>query len=69
MDWKQIIADLIDRGVTQPEIATKCGCSQASISDLATGKTKQPRFDLGASLIKQHGAAKRQARRKPPVEA
>lgn len=54
MDWKQIISELQARGYTQPQIARYCGCGQASISDLATGKTSQPRYSLGELLLQLH---------------
>ncbi|WP_310626694.1 helix-turn-helix transcriptional regulator [Limnohabitans sp.] len=52
MNWKQIISDLSDRGYTQPKLAEACGCGQATISDMATGKTKSPRYEVGAKLLK-----------------
>ena len=52
MDWKQIIAEIQRHGqMTQPQIAEKCGCGQATISDLVNGATKQPRWPLGAALL------------------
>ena len=52
MNWKTIIADIQRHGeLTQPQIAEKVGCSQATISDLVNGATKQPRYPLGAALI------------------
>ena len=37
--------------MTQPQIAEKVGCSQATISDLVNAKTDQPRYALGAALL------------------
>ncbi len=52
MDWKNVIADIQRHGqMTQPQIAEKVGCGQATISDLVNGATKQPRYTLGAALI------------------
>lgn len=52
MNWKNTIAEIQRLGhLTQPQIAEKVGCSQASISDIATGKTAQPRYPLGAALV------------------
>lgn len=56
MDWKKLIADLATAGVTQAEIAEKCGVAQASVSDLSTGKTKSPNFDFGSRLVAMHAA-------------
>ena len=52
MNWKTVIADIQRHGkMTQPQIAEKVGCSQATISDLVNSKTDQPRYPLGAALI------------------
>ena len=52
MDWKQVIADIKARwGLTQPQMASFVGCAQVTISDLATGRTTEPRWSLGQSLI------------------
>lgn len=50
MDWKLIISELQALGMSQPQIAAACGCGQATISDLASGKTKDPRDSLGQAL-------------------
>lgn len=63
MDWKSLIADLQANGYTQPQIAVACKCVQSTISDLATGLTKQPRFEIGTSLQKLHRKAMAKARR------
>jgi transcriptional regulator with XRE-family HTH domain len=54
MNWKNIIAELQAWGVTQPQIAAACGCAQATISDLATGKSTEPRYALGQSILSLH---------------
>lgn len=52
MDWKIIIADIQRHGkLTQPQIAEKCGCGQATVGDLARGNTEQPRHSLGEALL------------------
>lgn len=51
MDWKSTIAELQAHGLSQPQIAAVCGCGQATISDLASGKTQDPRHSLGQNLI------------------
>lgn len=51
MDWKSTIAEIQARGMSQPQIAAVCGCGQATISDLASGKTKEPRHSLGQNLL------------------
>jgi transcriptional regulator with XRE-family HTH domain len=50
MDWTSFIAELQSHGLSQPQIAAVCGCGQATISDLASGKTKEPRDSLGQAL-------------------
>lgn len=50
MDWKKIIAQIQAHGLSQPQIAGRCGCGQATISDLASGKTRDPRDSLGQAL-------------------
>ena len=54
MNWKNIIAELQAWGVTQPQIAAACGCAQATISDLATGKSTEPRYALGRAIEALH---------------
>ncbi|APW37629.1 hypothetical protein RD110_10870 [Rhodoferax koreense] len=52
MEWKNVIAQIQTvRGLTQPQIAAKAGCAQATISDLARGKTTEPRHSLGVRLL------------------
>jgi len=60
MDWKIIITDIKNGlGLTQVQIAKQVGSSQASISELETGKTKEPGFAIGQALIALHRKAKR----------
>ena len=54
MDFKQLIADLMAAGISQPQIAKQCGCAQATVSELASGVNKQPRYTLGAALVALH---------------
>lgn len=51
MNWKNLIAQLQDAGLTQTEIASKCGTSQGTIGDLAAGRSTEPRFGLGTALL------------------
>lgn len=51
MTWQQTIAEIQKLSeLTQPQIAAICGSGQATISDLARGKTKDPSHSLGESL-------------------
>jgi hypothetical protein len=52
MNWKNIISEIQDVGkLTQPQIAEICKCGQATVNDLANGKTEQPRHSLGVALL------------------
>lgn len=61
MNWSEIIKDLLGCGLTQAEIATRCGTSQSLISYLLNGERRSPNWQLGDSLIRLH---KRFMRRK-----
>jgi transcriptional regulator with XRE-family HTH domain len=69
MDWKSLIADLKAAGYSQPQIADAVGrdmgrpCGQATIAELATGKTSQPRYELGRALERLHRKTKRKSAR------
>lgn len=62
VDWPKVVRDLVVAGYTQSSIAKDCNCSQNSISDLACGRTTEPRYSIGASLLKLHAAAVNGAR-------
>lgn len=58
MQWKDYIAAIADKGLSQSQIAKQAGCGQATISDLASGKTQEPRHSLGVALMRigrRHG--------------
>ncbi len=54
MNWQQIIKDLQEAGVTQQEMARRCGTKQSTISSIATGKSRDTRYALGAALLRMH---------------
>ncbi len=56
MDWKKLLAELSEAGVTQTEIASECGVAQSTISDLNRGASKSPGFELGSRLVALHAA-------------
>lgn len=56
MDWKKLIADLVEAGLTQTVIAEKCGVRQSTISDLHRLPDRSPSFDLGTKLMALHAA-------------
>jgi transcriptional regulator with XRE-family HTH domain len=50
MDWPATIEKLLNAGWTQKRLADSCGCAQATISDLARGKTAAPSYPVGKEL-------------------
>ena len=54
MNWKKLIQELCASGMTQAEISTEVGLAQASISDIARGRTKAPSWDPGQKIIALH---------------
>jgi len=52
VDFQQLVITLRERGWAQPRLARKFGCSAAMISNLKTGKCIEPRYPLGAALVK-----------------
>lgn len=52
VDWPALLRGLNAAGVTQPEIALRLNCGQATVSDIARGKTTDPRFTLAAGLLR-----------------
>lgn len=52
MQWKDYITAIFEKGVSQSQLASLVGCGQATISDLASGKTREPRHSLGTSILK-----------------
>lgn len=58
VDWPALLRKLKAAGITQPEIALRLNCGQATVSDIARGKTLDPRFTLAAGLLRlanEHG--------------
>lgn len=66
MDWPSILKDLSARGLTQQQIAERCGVAQGTVSDLARGATKDPAFQFGQALLALH---KSTAPRRPRAAA
>lgn len=64
MDWPQLLIELRDCGLTQDFIASAVGINQATVSDLFTGRTKNPSFETGEKLRALHKAEQRKARRR-----
>lgn len=51
MQWKDYIAAITEKGLTQKQLAEKAGCGQATISDIASGKTRDPRSSIGLAIL------------------
>ena len=54
MDWAKVITELEASGLTQSEIALRCGTSQPYISQLKGGKRKQVGYDTGSAMRALH---------------
>lgn len=50
-DFQAVVRALMAKGTGQIELGRYCGCSQASISDIATGRTVDPSYSIGARLL------------------
>ncbi|WP_439606841.1 hypothetical protein [Hydrogenophaga sp.] len=64
MNWQTLISDLANWGLTQVEIAKRCGCRQSRISELANGKSTSVGFELGAALSTLHKSESRKRGRR-----
>lgn len=54
MDWKKLVSDLVEGGLSQGEISKETGIAQPTISDLLRGKQSELRWRNGDSLIRLH---------------
>jgi len=50
MNWKNIIQDLVDSGMTRSEIARSCGVSSARITNLMKGGSTVA-YEVGDRLV------------------
>ncbi len=51
MNWIELLARLKDRGWTQVQIAAHVRATQSTISELGSGKAKEPRYSVATALI------------------
>jgi predicted XRE-type DNA-binding protein len=51
INFRTLVRNLMACGVTQAQIADRCGCHQCTISDLATGKVSDPFYSMGVKLL------------------
>ena len=49
---KKLINKLLEAGLTQTEISGHLGCSQPTISEILSGKNKNPSFKFGMGLVR-----------------
>lgn len=54
MDWKQLVAEIRGAGLSQAEIGSRLGKSQVWVSELASGRYANPKWDDGQALIALH---------------
>lgn len=54
MDWNKLVEDLKATGLTQEEIAELSGMATGTLSELLSGKVKEPRWSKGDALIALH---------------
>lgn len=53
-DWKALIADLESAGLSRQKIVEGADSKLSTIADLATGKSRSPRFHTGVLLLMLH---------------
>jgi len=69
MDWTAILSEIFAAGKTQMVVAAYCGCGQSAISQLYSGVTTQPRYEVGNKLMELHASVvpqKKPSRRGKP---
>lgn len=54
MDWKIIVSEINQAGMSQRKIAAEVGLSQPSICELMSGKIKSPLWESGDALLRIH---------------
>ncbi|MBB2928363.1 helix-turn-helix domain-containing protein [Paraburkholderia silvatlantica] len=54
MNWKLLLAQLAEQGVTQVQIAAEIGVRQSTVSGLASGAQSSLRWEVGERLIALH---------------
>jgi transcriptional regulator len=54
MDIQITVTELLNTGLTQSEIANLVNCSQATISDIASGKQTTTNLQIGLNLLQLH---------------
>lgn len=67
MDWKKIVSEIMASGLTQAQIASEIGITQASVSAIARGQTTRPYYDVGVGLLRLNRKRGRYIRRLLPT--
>jgi hypothetical protein len=49
--WSELLTELRSAGMTQMQIAERCGCDQSTISALYSGRAREPLHSLGEKLL------------------
>ncbi len=55
------VKEILNTGITQKEVAEFVGCSQATISDLATGIQTTTKFEFGLKVLELHKSIQKKA--------
>lgn len=61
MNWQKLISDIQAAGYSQGWIASELGIKQPSVSDIANGNTKEPKWKVGDGLKRLHRRVMRSA--------
>lgn len=57
--WSALLAEMRSFGMTQAEIAAAVRLSQATVSDMLSGKIKTTEYSRGLRILAAHRKAKR----------
>jgi hypothetical protein len=52
--WKEIVAEILDTGLTQVEVAARCNTTQGHVSSMLRGIKRHPSWELGDKLLSLH---------------
>ena len=58
-----MVLELVALGVGYAEIAESCGTSRGTIHDIGTGRTVEPKYGLGVTMLDMLKKARRRATR------
>lgn len=52
IDWAGVVSTVMAAGITQTEVAARCGMTQPAVSRLAAGVTGDPPYSSGDAVLK-----------------